>query len=134
MGSLKLGTKLHRWLKGSAYASAFSLSLFAFGIELAHGQSVADTLKMQGGIAGLMAACDGDMSGWEKIEQFLAKSNSTVFRSYLQESFTKAQLENVVAVNGVEQKLPCDALKSTGMLVKMKQVLITNMNDLINAP
>lgn len=134
MGLLKLGTRARRWLKGSTYSSAFCLSLFAFSIQLAHGQSVADTLKMQGGIAGLMAVCNGDMSGWEKIEQFLAKANSSVFRSYLQESFTKAQLENVVAVNGIEQKLPCDGLKSTGMLAKMKQVLITNMNDLINAP
>ena len=144
MGSLKLGTRARRWLSGTAYASAFSLLLSAFGIQLAHGQSVDQSveynLKFVGGIAGLLAGCDGDKSGWEKIEQFLAKidsspykSNSSMFRSYLTVGYAKAVIKNVVEVDGQEKKLPCDELKSTGALVQMKQFLIANMTDLINA-
>ena len=137
MALSKLETKPRRRLKGSVHAWALALTLITFGSGLAHGQGFnpTDALRQDGAIAGLMATCDGDMSGWEKIEQFLAslppEINNADVRSPMVEGYKKAYSEQVVVAGGQERKLPCDQLKSSGVLAKLKNNLITKMNDLI---
>lgn len=138
MASSKLGTKARRWLR-NVHSLVFALPLLTCGSEFAHsqGEDWLNALNQNGAIAGLMAGCDNDFSGWEKIDQWLdtlPHDKVSLIRPFLDKAFTKAQFEQVVEANDQKEKFSCDQLKSTGTLAKLKQILFANMNKVINAP